>query len=98
MIRAVAFSFKHAVQSLDVAVLVPVNLPVEFGKLLIALELTQHTVDMEHNDHLPTDVAPAFQLLVADGQLLGQLLAIVRRQPRNASKARCSTQTAITLV
>src|SRR5207342_2187648 len=79
-IRSVAFSFEYAVQSLDVAVLVPVTLPVEFEQLLVALELAQHTVDVEHDGHLPADVAPPCQLLVADRQLLDQLLAIVRRK------------------
>ena len=63
------FSFKHAVQSLDVAVLVSVTLPVEFEELLITLKLAQHTVRVKHNGHLPANIPPPFQLLVADRQL-----------------------------
>jgi hypothetical protein len=79
-VRAVTLGFEHPVQPPDVAVLVPVALPVELPQVFVALELGEHAVGVEDDPHLPADLAPPVQFLVADRQLVGQLLPVVRRQ------------------
>jgi len=77
-VRAVALRLQQSIQPLDVAVLLPVALPVELAQLLIALELCEHPVGVEHDLHLAGDVAPALQLGAANRQLVDQFLPVVR--------------------
>ena len=85
---AVALGLEHPVQPLDVAVALPVAVPVELLQLLVALELAQHAVGVEHDRILrlmssPARPAPRRRI----GQLVDQLLAAVRGAAPRGSAA-----------
>ena len=71
-VRAVSFGLEEAIEALDVAVLVPIGLPVKFFEHVVALELGDHTV-VETHPHLAAHAIPTVELLVIDFEPLPQV-------------------------
>ena len=77
-----ALRAQDPVEPLDVAVLRPVRVPVQFLEVLIALELADDPVVVERDEHPPAHVPPHGQFVVADAEPLAQLLRAARGQQR----------------
>ena len=66
---------KDAVEALDVAVLFPVGVPVEFLKAVIALKLRDESIFEEHDPHATADVVPVRDFASGQPEATFELLA-----------------------
>ena len=60
-VDVVVLGFEDAVEALNVAVPLPVGVPIQFGQFVVTLELADHAV-VERNEHPPADVDPSAQV------------------------------------
>ncbi len=79
-VGGVALRLQNAVETMDIAVLLLVPLPVEFLQGLVPLELADDPLAMEGDQKLPADRLPPVQLVPGEDQLLPKLLAVVLGQ------------------
>ena len=63
-VRVVPLGAQDTVETLDVAVLLTVVVPVEFLEVLVALELADKPVAMERHEHLAAHLIPHLDLFV----------------------------------
>ena len=85
-------------QPLDVAVLLPVAVPVQLLELLVALELADDAVAVEGHEHLPAHVLPAAELVLKLAELDGESFAAGLREQPEHLQAVSAIHATITLV
>ncbi len=81
-VRRVPLRFQDPIEAMDDAVAFAIPLPVELFELLVALELADHAVAVEHDEHLAAHVVPSVKLLLVERELGPQGLPSRCRQQR----------------
>ena len=76
----VSLGAQDPVEPLDPAVLRSVGVPVELGKLLVALELADDAVVVERHEHFVAHLVPAGDLGFREPEAVGQCLAATLRE------------------
>ena len=96
LVRVVALGAQDAVETLDVAVLLAVVVPVELLEVLVALELADEPVAVERDEHLVAHLAPLLDLFVGEADGLARS-ASRRRSGRSSSTSRAISESQATM-